>query len=157
LARQNGISNAEYISPIDMSQKKIGLQEYGKTDGQLGIEHGQTFWQAARQIVTESYLALKPGAYSAWVTKAFVRDGKRVDFPGQWIQLCEACGFEFVEEIRAMLVMDNGTQAGLNGEGKRLVKERKSFFRRLHESRLTDDQAHLRIDWETVVIMRKPL
>jgi hypothetical protein len=134
-----------------------GLTNYGQSTGQLGTEQGQTFWSAARLIVTESYHLLKPGSYSAWVCKAFIRGGERVEFPDQWRQLCEACGFEFVEEIRAMLVTEKGVQVGLDGEDNRLKTERKSFFRRLHESRLTENQAHLRIDWETVVIMRKPL
>lgn len=125
--------------------------DYGSAAGQLGIEQGTTFWAAARQIVNESFLALKPGAFAFFVCKAFVRDGKRVDFPGQWQQLCEAVGFEYVETIRAMLVSQENEQKDLNGGGKVLRKEKKSFFRRLAEK-----NGSPRIDFEEVVILRKP-
>jgi hypothetical protein len=127
-------------------------QDYGQTAGQLGIEQGQTFWSAARQIVTESYLALKPGAYSAWVCKKFVRDGAIVDFPAQWQQLCESIGFEYVETIRAMLVSPEAQQGDLDGGAKKIQKSRKSFFRRLSER-----NGSPAIDFEEVVILRKPL
>lgn len=126
-------------------------ESYGQTTGQLGIEQGTTFWAAAKAIVTESYLALKPGSYAFFVCKAFVRDGKRVDFPGQWQQLCEAVGFEYVETIRAMLVSQENEQKDLNGGGKKIRKEKKSFFRRLAEK-----NGSPRIDFEEVVILRKP-
>lgn len=123
---------------------------YGGTTGQLGQESGGTFWTAARAIVEQTYTVLRPGAYSFWVVKAFVRKGARVDFPGQWQALCEAVGFEPVEYIRAWLIEDSGTQAALLGEDKRLVKERKSFFRRLAEQKGSP-----RIDYEVVLVMRK--
>lgn len=126
--------------------------DYGSTPGQLGQESKETFWGAARLICSESYLALKPDSYAFWVCKGFVRDGALVDFPDQWRRLNEAVGFEFVEEIRAMQVSPEAYQATLAGGTKKLQKQRKSFFRRLHESR----PGAIRIDWETVIIMRKP-
>jgi hypothetical protein len=68
-----------------------------------------------------------------WVVKAFVRKGKRVDFPGQWQQLCESVGFETVHIHRAWLVEDRGSQYDLFGKVQENKVERKSFFRRLHE------------------------
>ena len=44
---------------------------------------GETFWSAARAIVEQLFAVLAPGGHAAWVTKAFVRDGERVDFPDQ--------------------------------------------------------------------------
>jgi hypothetical protein len=125
--------------------------DYGTTTGQLGTEQGQTFWSAARLIVEESYHLLKPGSYSAWVCKKFVRNGQIVDFPGQWQQLCEACGFEYVETIRAMLVSPEAQQGDLDGGNKKIQKSRKSFFRRLSER-----NGSPAIDYEEVVILRKP-
>lgn len=143
------------IDPVNRPSSRRGKQveaSYGKAEGQLGIEQGQTFWAAARQIVTESYLALKPGAYSAWVLKAFIRDHERVDFPGQWRQLCEVCGFEYVEEIRAMQVSEAKYQGDLSGGVNTIQKATKSFFRRTYEKKFPNN----RIDWEVVLIMRKP-
>ena len=96
------------------------------------------------------YAALVPGGHAVWVTKAFVRNGERVDFPGQWRQLCEAVGFVTLHEHHAMLREDRGTQLGFF-EDDHLVTERKSFFRRLAESKGSP-----RIDWETVWCMEKP-
>jgi len=126
-------------------------EHQGCSPGQLAEDSGPTFWTAARAIVAQTYHVLRPGAVAIWVTKSFVRNKKRVDFPGQWLQLCQSCGFEPLEWIRAWLVEDNGTQAAMFGEDKRLVKERKSFFRRLAESKGSPP-----IDYEVVVIVRKP-
>jgi hypothetical protein len=157
---QLGTMTGGFSKVLELGQLSEAEQDKALRDAQeerQAWRESNTFWSAARLIVEESYHLLKPGAYSAWVCKAFIRNGERVEFPNQWRQLCEACGFEFVEEIRAMLVTEKGIQIDLDGKDKRLKIERKSFFRRLHESRLTEDQAHLRIDWETVIIMRKPL
>lgn len=124
---------------------------YGDSPGQLGAERGETFWQAARTIIEQVYLALSPGAHAVWVTKAFVRKGKRVDFPGQWRQLCEAVGFVTLHEHHAMLIEDHGTQLGLLGEDRRLVKQRKSFFRQLAERKGSPS-----IDYEVVWCMERP-
>jgi hypothetical protein len=122
-----------------------GSQTYGDTDGQLGSESGDTFWSAARVICAQTFAALRPGGHAAWTLKAFVRDGARVDFPGQWRKLCESVGFVTLHEHRAWLVEEHGIQPGfahtINRDGtvtpqfKLLRKERKSFFRRLSESK----------------------
>ena len=113
--------------------------------------HGNTFWSAARLIMEQVYRVLKPGGVAIWVTKAFVRDGERVDFPGQWRDLGEACGFETVEWIRAWLVEENGTQRGLWGNDREHTKAYKSFFRRLVEQ-----EGAPPIDYEVVLVQRKP-
>jgi len=124
---------------------------YGNSPGQLGTEEGETFWSAARTIVEQVYAALVPGGHAAWVTKAFVRDKKRVDFPGQWRQLCEAVGFVTLHEHHAMLVEDKGTQYDLWGETHEHKVKRASFFRLLAERKGAPP-----IDWETVWCMEKP-
>jgi hypothetical protein len=115
-------------------------------------EQSETFWAAARAIVEQTYAALRPGGYAAWVTKDFVRKGQRVPFSDQWQQLCEAVGFEPVERIYAMLVDDHGDQLDIFGGVTARRKERKSFFRRLAEKKGSP-----RIDHEDVIIMRKPV
>lgn len=126
---------------------------YGESEGQLGTRKGgETFWTAARQIVTETYLALRPGGHAAWVVKGFVKGGKLIDFPDQWRRLCESVGFETVAEVRAWVVEANATQAGMLGVADQLnIVSRKSFFRRLAEKKGAPP-----IDYETVWLMVKP-
>jgi len=127
------------------------IGQYGTTAGNIGNAAGDTFWQAAREIVAQCYAILRPGAYTAWVVKGYIKNKKLVDFPGQWRLLCEACGFEFVEEIHASLVKETHIGNDLfSGEVVTKRTERKSFFRRLAEK---NGSPH--IDFETVLFLRK--
>lgn len=126
---------------------------YGCSEGQLGASSGETFWHAARDIVQECHAILKPGGYAAFVVKAFVRNKSIVDFPGDWRKLCEACGFECVKEVRAMLVKEERHSDLFGGEDHVKKTARKSFFRRLYEKRFPENS----IDWECVQFFRKPL
>jgi len=137
---------------------------YGKSAGQLArLPNGAfadapesaieteypTFWTESAKIVRESHAILKPGGLAVWVVKAFVRDKQIVDFPGDWRKLCEACGFELVKEVHAMLVVEERVPHLWDGE--RVTKRaRKSFFRRLAESKGSPP-----IDFETVLFMRR--
>lgn len=124
---------------------------YGSSDDQLGHTQGDTFWSAAKTIVEQTHQVLASGAVAVWVCKRFVRNKAIVDFSAQWAELCEACGFETVEWIRAWLVEDKGAQWRLDGELEKREIKRISFFRRLH----TQKYPHLSIDWEDVIVMRK--
>ena len=106
---------------------------YGNHPGQIGNITGDTFWSAAKIIMEQCHAVLAPGGVAIWVLKAFVRNKKIVDFPGQWEALCNSCGFETIEVIRAWLVEERGTQYDLTGEAHTKAVERKSFFRRLYE------------------------
>lgn len=128
-----------------------GFGDYGSTYGQIGNDSGETFWTAALTIVQQCAIVLPPGGVAIWVVKSYVKNGKLVDFPGQWRQLCEACGFELIHEHRAMLVKNGGTkQATIDGETVSKETKRASFFRLLAERKGSP-----RIDWETVLCMRK--
>lgn len=121
---------------------------YGESAGQIGIETGETFWSAARLIVEQCAMLLPPGAPAVWVVKNYIKDGREVDFTGQWQALCEACGFETVHIHRAWLIKNQGAkQATMDGDSVSKEVARKSFFRRLHERK----NPHLVIDWETVL------
>jgi len=128
-------------------------QDYAElqTPGQLGRESSDTFWSAARQIVEQSFLLLKPGAVSMWVVKGFVRKGELVDFPHQWQAICESVGFQLLHEHHAMLTTELDEQFHLDGSSKRRTVERKSFFRRLAEKKGSP-----KIDYETILCLRKP-
>jgi len=124
--------------------------DYGNSGGQLGQSSGDTFWTASRQIMQQVHAILKPSGVAIWVCKRFVRKGQIVEFSQQWAQLGLVCGFEPLEWIRAWLVEDRGAQFALNGDLVERKVERKSFFRRLAESKGSP-----RIDWEDVIIQRK--
>lgn len=66
---------------------------YGKTEGNIGNDSGDTFWSAARLVVQEVYALLKPGAHAIWVCGNFVRKKQVVPFCDQWQALCEQAGF----------------------------------------------------------------
>jgi len=104
---------------------------------------------SARVIVEQTYLALRPGGHAMWVVKSFVRNKQIVDFTGQWRQLCETCGFQTLHEHHAMLVAEAEQPDLFGGKPKR--RERKSFFRRLAESKGSP-----RIDYEVVLCQVKP-
>lgn len=126
---------------------------YGKTEGQLGQNIGETFWQAARQIVEQTYLVLKPGACTAWVCGDFVRKGERVFFGRQWMELCTAVGFEPIEWAVAWKTEYRGNQLDIFGNDHERRVDRVSFFRRLANEK-NPDNAILN---EDVIFMRKPL
>jgi len=103
-------------------------RKYGDAQGQLGQQQGETFWSAAKIIISECYKILKPQGFAIWVVKAFVRKGKLVDFPGDWQRLCESQGFQTVCLHHAMLYKEPATM--IMDWAKKQRKERVSFFRR---------------------------
>lgn len=126
------------------------LDMQGNSDGQLGNSNGTDFWTASRQIVEGVYEVLKPGAAAVFICGDFRRNGKRVRFSEQWAQLCESCGFELCEWIRAWKVQRGGVQMTLDGEEEVQEVSHVSFFRRLSNR---NGEA---IENEDCVILRKP-
>ena len=124
---------------------------YPTSKENIGNTRGDTFWAAAYSIVRESHAILKPGGWAVFVVKSFVRKGQLVDFPGDWRRLCEHVGFETVQEVHASLVTEETKPHLFDGE-RTTRRERKSFFRRLAEKKGSP-----RIDFETVLFMRKAL
>ena len=124
---------------------------YGTSPDQLGNATGDTFWSAADAVMREVSALLPVGGIACWVLKGYVSKGRLVNFPAQWLALCQAHGFTLLEEIHASLIEESGVQETLFGEAERVQVERKSFFRRLHEKR----PGAVRIDHETVLILRK--
>ncbi len=125
---------------------------YGETLGQLGsMKSDDTFWSASDAILRECFALLKPNAHAAFIVKSFVRSGKIVNFPADWRRLCEHIGFETLTEIHAMQVQKE-THTNLFAEEVTTKKEKKGFFRRIHEARHPETA----INFEVVYIMRKP-
>lgn len=165
------VSSPPYAASFDKYGKADDLtakgvlrpSAYGNSSGQLasmsdpvnGRDRGSRsegdFWQAAKEVVAQTYSILRPGAHACWVVKSFVRNKQIVDFPDQWRRLCESVGFRTLHLHRAWLVEVNGHQGRLDGgEADRIGVERKSFFRRLAESKGSP-----RIDFEVVICQVK--
>lgn len=124
-------------------------KEYGDSEGQLGREQAETFWQAASEIVRQCWLLLKSGATSAWVVKNFVRAGAIVDFVGDWSRLLESQDFQVTHHIRCWLISET-KEDNLFGGVDVKKKSKKSFFRRLAEKRGLPA-----IDFEVVVVAKR--
>ena len=152
-AREHGMSNAEHVTPIDMEHSGARDQEYGQTEGQIGNENKETYWQAVAQVYQQLYILLKPGGVVALVVKDFIRDKQRVSLCDMTVRLLEAIGFVVVERTHALLVKEHGTSTDMF-TGKVVTKrvKRVSFFRRLHEKKYP----HLAVDYEEVLWAVKP-
>jgi hypothetical protein len=124
---------------------------YGETDGQIGYTNGDTYWQAMHAVYGQMHLAMKPGAVAAIVVKDYVKAGKRVPLCDDTCTLLAHLGFDVFERTRAMLVKRDEHPSLFDG-GEAVVKttQRKSFFRRLAESKGSPP-----IDWEEVIWARK--
>jgi hypothetical protein len=129
------------------------LSTYGDEPGNIGNEGGNTFWEAAKTIVEQTYLALKPGAVAAWVCGNYVRDGKIVPFDEMWQQLCVSVGFEPLEVIIAWKKRPGPIQIDIHGNGHDQTRSNLSFFRLL-ANRNNPEAA---VESETVVFVRKPI
>ena len=89
------------------------------------------------------------GGRAVFVSKDFIRRGRRVPFTDDWIRLCEAAGFVLERRVRASLVKE---QLGGHLFEEEHVKTtaRKSFFRRLAEAKGSPP-----IDEEDVTFFRR--
>ena len=123
--------------------------EYGQSDGQIGNTSNQTYWQAMRQVYKQVYLALKPGAVFCAVLKDYVKSKQRVPLCDDTCTLLTSVGFHVFERTRAWVVQETREPSLFGGEVVK-SKSRKSFFRRLAESKGSPP-----IDWEEVIWCRK--
>ena len=139
-------NKADDLCPHDSTQRYE--RQYSKAAGNMGNQSGPTFWQAAKEIVQQCHQTIKPGGHAIWVVKSFVRKGCRVDFPGDWRRLCESVGFTTVCTHHAMLVKETKHNGLFGAVTER--KERKSFFRRLAESKGSPA-----IDYEVILCIEK--
>lgn len=127
--------------------EKLYFVDYEKqdSDGNIGSTAGEDFWSAARLIVEQVYLALKPGGHAVWVVKDFVKNKQIVPFCNQWRLLCEAVGFLTLHEHHAELITDNGASHTLEGGQVEHKTASKSFFRRVAEK-----NAAIKKYWESL-------
>lgn len=147
---RNGKTVASVQGRLAQMERDSG-KTYGDTENNLGNQRGEDFWSASRIILDQLHQVITPGGHAVFVVKSFVRDKKIVDFPAQWAQLCEAVGFRLLHDHHALLTEEHGTQTTFHGEDKTLTIARKSFFRRLAESKGSP-----RIDYENVLCFERP-
>lgn len=149
--RGKGASDAARAAQMERDEHKT----YGEAPGQIGKLKKQTYWEAMDQVYRACFRCLRDGGVMAIVVKDFVKNKKRCCLCDDTMRLLEHIGFEPVIRIHAMLVEEQ--VAGDLFEGTTTTrKERKSFFRRLHESKLKPGDKR-RIDFEEVLIVRKPV
>jgi hypothetical protein len=115
-------------------------------------ESPDTFWQAAKEIVAQTFAVLRPGAVAAWITGDFVRNKQRVPFGEQWLALCVSAGFEPLAWATAWKQTDHGAQLDIFGAAVPQQTTRVSFFRRLANAK-NPEAAILN---EDVLFVRKP-
>jgi hypothetical protein len=143
------------LHPTKLAKDRPSIfqHEYGRAEGQLGNASGETYWQAMAAVYAQVHAALKPRGVLAVVVKDYVKGGARVPLCDQTATLLERLGFAVFLRCRAMLVRE-WEEPSLFGEAVKRKRERKSFFRRLHESRLPAGDPR-RIDHEEVLWCRR--
>ena len=125
-------------------------RQYGDSEGQIGKENGETYWQAMLQVYSACFRSIKPTGIIAVVVKDYVKNKQRVPLCDDTARLLEHIGFRIVERAHAMLV--NETRHGDLFTGEDVQKKsRKSFFRRLAEKKGSPE-----INFEEVIFARRP-
>ncbi len=149
--------NIALVTKLKANNSNIGgttiHQPTGESPGNISGESSENYWSAMKQVYASVWQSLKPNGILVVVIKDYCRAGKRVPLCDDTLTLLTHLAFVPLERIRAMLVKETREQ-GLNGEEFVSKTERKSFFRRLHEAKMPEDDER-RINWEEVLIVRK--
>jgi hypothetical protein len=132
------------------AQKRVATDGYGSAEGQIGNDSGETYWKAVSLIYQEVFALLRPGGHIALIVKDYVRQKQRQPLCDRTWTLLQHVGFVPVTRVYAMLGR-KWTEKMLTGETVEREKSRKSFFRRLAERKGSP-----KIDFEEVLVMRKP-
>lgn len=144
----------EFVAPHDSTGNLKA--SYGTSPDQLGNANPTTFWSASETIIRQMAQIMPPGSISIWVTGDFITNGKRYEFSRLWAELCEYCGYELIEWIRAWKINNVADALTLEGGKKEITKGGVSFFRGLVNKKHKDAGNHdLVIEWEDVLILRK--
>jgi hypothetical protein len=123
---------------------------YGKNGAQIGLLKQGAYWAAMEAVYSQLLQALRPGGVFCVVVKDYVKGGKRMALCDDTWNLLHMIGFQHLERIRAMLVQEYEHEDLFTGTVKSKT-ERKSFFRRLAESKGSPA-----IDFEEVLFVMKP-
>lgn len=151
MARRDGFGG-RHSTTAKSRMAQLERQEastYGESEGQIGNWVGETYWQAMAQVYRECFDALRPGGVMAVVMKDYVKDKRVVPLCHDTLTLLVRLGFKPVLRARAHIVKERSENTF--GGVVTTRTERKSFFRRLAESKGSP-----RIDWEEVICVRRP-
>ena len=124
---------------------------YGDSEGQIGKEKAENYWEAMNVVYRQCFKAIRPGGVIVLVVKNYVKNRKVVPLCDDTMRLIEHIGFEPLERIHAMLTSETRHGDLFDGETVK-TKSRKSFFRRLAER-----NGSPAINFEEVLIARRPL
>jgi len=131
---------------LGVSMRHFG---YGLTEGNLSSLKIDEQMKHAKIVYSECVKCLSSDGVMVVVVKNYVRDNKIVDIVSMTKDVLSSCGLSKICSISAMLNKVT-RQPGLFGEEVVEVKERKSFFKRLHESKGAP-----KIEEEYVLVFRR--
>ena len=125
------------------SRKLSSAPDYGATPGNLALASSRprrpgelpAFDRDALLILGQCRRLLRPAGIAVWVTKDYIRDGRRVPFSDRWEALCTQAGFICVQRVRAMLVDPPAFQLTIDGTAAPAYKQYKSQWRRDAEAK----------------------
>lgn len=135
------------------SRKISSRRDYGRDPANLAnlsTRRGRrgepsAFERSALAIIRQTHRLLRDDGIAVWVTKDYVRRGKRVPFSDNWEALCAAAGFRCVGRVQATFVDNRADQLDLFGGRHNRDRQHKSHWRRAME-----EQGAPAIDWEDV-------
>ena len=133
-----------------VNMENVDLYNSTAADGQLADMAADGFWSVVSVILGAIYKRMNPGSRSYWVVKSYVRDKRRVDFPGAWQRACERAGFRLGAVYHASFIVDRGSQFSLFDGLVRNRVEHKSYWRRVNEKGGSPS-----IDYEVILCMVK--
>lgn len=151
----NGKGNKASQAAREAQFKRDAEKSYGESEGQIGKTTKESYWSAMRLVYEALFRALKPGGVAAIVVKDYCRKKKRVCLCDDTLRLLCFVGFTPIERAHAMLEAPRHHHHDMFSadHNDRAVVTRKSFFRRVHEAK----PDAIKIDWEEVLFVRKPL
>ena len=125
------------------SRKLSSAPDYGATPGNLALASTRPsrlgelpdFDRDALLILGQCRRLLKPAGIAVWVTKDYVRGGRRIAFSDRWEALCDRAGFVCVQRVWAMLVDPPAFQLAIDGSAAPAHKQYKSQWRRDAEAK----------------------
>jgi hypothetical protein len=134
--------DSKYHRP-ENSRKLSSAPDYGASPGNLALASARPrrpgelsdFDRDALLILGQCRRLLRPAGVAIWVTKDYVRDGRRVAFSDRWEALCDRAGFVCVQRVRAMLVDPPAFQLTIDGTAAPAHKQYKSQWRRDAEAK----------------------
>ena len=112
----------------EVQNRTYMAENHGSTEGQLGAQKPPTYWEAMRTVYTEAFrCGISPLVI---VTKDPTRNKAIVPLGARTAHLIEEIGYQIVDYHRAVL-FEERKQATLDGDVKKSVSGRVSFFKRL--------------------------